>query len=185
MMAGCSTHYKQKMSLKQQKRDDMLDRMVEHVLAHGLGGASLRPLAAAAGTSDRMLLYYFTDKDEIILAIFGAIALRFGAMLMQAVPDRQPSDALTLRADLYRVFRTDAARPFIQVYLELCVAASRGEQPHRLVAAQLARASIAWAGEQLNCADDERERLAALTLATVDGLWLLDAIGVEGMEPTA
>ena len=168
------------MSPKQEKRDLMLGRMVDHVLKHGLAAASLRPLAAAASTSDRMLLYYFADKDEIILAIVGIIAMRFGAMLMQAVPDRQPSSAEALRADLYRLFRTDAARPFIQVYLELCIAASRGEQPHQRVAADLARGSIAWAGSQLAIVDDaERERLATLTLAAVDGLWLFDAIGLR------
>jgi hypothetical protein len=83
------------------------------------------------------------------------------------------------------LFRAPAARPFIQVYLELCVAASRGEQPHRRVAADLASGSIAWVGSQLLCADAERERLAALTLAAVDGLWLLDAVGVAGMAAAA
>ena len=38
-------------------RTRLLDRLAAHVIAHGLSAASLRPLAKAAGTSDRMLMY--------------------------------------------------------------------------------------------------------------------------------
>jgi AcrR family transcriptional regulator len=44
----------------------LLDRLADYVLAHGLTASSLRPLARAAGTSDRMLLYYFADKDAVM-----------------------------------------------------------------------------------------------------------------------
>ena len=47
------------------RREDAIERMTDHILLKGLAGATLRPLAAAAGTSDRMLLYYFADRDEI------------------------------------------------------------------------------------------------------------------------
>jgi AcrR family transcriptional regulator len=36
------------------------------VLEHGLIGLSLRPLAAELGTSDRMLIYHFGSKDELV-----------------------------------------------------------------------------------------------------------------------
>jgi len=48
------------------------------VLEHGLIGLSLRPLAAALGTSDRMLLYHFRDKDgaevDVVLERGGRVA---------------------------------------------------------------------------------------------------------------
>jgi hypothetical protein len=37
------------------RHDDLLDRVTDYVLEHGLIGLTLRPLAAAIGTSDRML----------------------------------------------------------------------------------------------------------------------------------
>ena len=46
------------------KRAALIDKLADHVLADGLLHASLRPLAKAVGTSDRMLLYYFKDKDS-------------------------------------------------------------------------------------------------------------------------
>ena len=39
------------------------------MLEHGLIGLSLRPLAAAIGTSDRMLLYHFDGKDDLIATV--------------------------------------------------------------------------------------------------------------------
>ena len=47
-------------------KETLLPLLAGHVLAHGLGEASLRPLAKAAGTSDRMLLYHFGTKEALI-----------------------------------------------------------------------------------------------------------------------
>jgi len=47
-------------------RDSLLPLLAAHVLTHGLGQASLRPLARAAGTSDRMLLYHFGSKEALM-----------------------------------------------------------------------------------------------------------------------
>ncbi|MFZ9395925.1 MAG: TetR family transcriptional regulator, partial [Erythrobacter sp.] len=47
-------------------REILLPRLAAHVLAHGLAGASLRPLARAAGTSARMLIYHFGSKERLI-----------------------------------------------------------------------------------------------------------------------
>ena len=41
------------------KRDELVQAATDHALEHGLIGLSLRPLAAAIGTSDRMLIYHF------------------------------------------------------------------------------------------------------------------------------
>ena len=43
-------------------KTDMLNQLAQYVLEHGLNDASLRPMAAALGTSDRMLLYHFKTK---------------------------------------------------------------------------------------------------------------------------
>lgn len=63
------------------RRAEIIERLTDHVLAHGLSASSLRPLAKAAGTSDRMLLYYFKDKAEIISAVLQLISARLLVML--------------------------------------------------------------------------------------------------------
>jgi AcrR family transcriptional regulator len=48
------------------RRAELLDASYAYVLEHGLTGLSLRPLAAATGTSPRVLLYLFGSKDHLV-----------------------------------------------------------------------------------------------------------------------
>ncbi len=51
------------------RRRELLDAAYAYVLEHGLGDLSLRPLAAAVGSSPRVLLYLFGSKDGLIRAL--------------------------------------------------------------------------------------------------------------------
>ena len=55
------------------RRAELLDGVVRHLLAHGLGDLSLRPAAAAIGTSPQILLYYFGSKENLLLEAIGAV----------------------------------------------------------------------------------------------------------------
>ena len=72
--------------IRNERREAAIERMADHLLLEGMSAASLRPLAAAAGTSDRMLLYYFADKDELVAATLDRVAARLTAMLDAAIP---------------------------------------------------------------------------------------------------
>lgn len=50
-------------------RTELLDRIVDYVLAQGFAGLSLRPLAKAVRSSPRVLLYYFGSKEDLIVQI--------------------------------------------------------------------------------------------------------------------
>jgi AcrR family transcriptional regulator len=51
------------------RRDELLERAYAYVLEHGLVAMSLRPLAAAIGSSPRVLLYLFGSKDGLTRAL--------------------------------------------------------------------------------------------------------------------
>ncbi|MGH3487575.1 MAG: TetR/AcrR family transcriptional regulator [Actinopolymorphaceae bacterium] len=69
-------------------RDRLLAAAVEHVAATGVNNLSLRQLAAAIGTSHRMLVYHFTSKRGLLVEVVRAV-------------ERQQRDALAeLRRDL-------------------------------------------------------------------------------------
>jgi|SRR6476660_3596349 len=51
------------------RRQALAEGATDYVLEHGLIGLSLRPLAAALGTSDRMLLYHFKDKLDLVATV--------------------------------------------------------------------------------------------------------------------
>ena len=48
----------------------LLDACTDHALEHGLPDR-LGPLAAAAGTSNRMLIYHFGTRDGLLREILG------------------------------------------------------------------------------------------------------------------
>jgi AcrR family transcriptional regulator len=54
-------------------RQRLLDASIEYVAENGLGDVSLRRLAAAIGTSHRMLIYHFGSKDGLVLEVVRAV----------------------------------------------------------------------------------------------------------------
>jgi AcrR family transcriptional regulator len=160
-----------------------LERLADHVLATGLASASLRPLAAASGTSDRMLLYYFRDKNDLLAATLGCIAARMLALLNDALPGQYRYAALLPK--VAALLASDALRPYMVIWLELAALAARGQEPFQTIAGQLADGFLAWTGERLEVGEPQRAPQAALLLATVDGMMLLRAIGRQGAVSAA
>lgn len=82
------------------RRDDLLDEVVQYLSEHGLAGLSLRPLATNLDVSVSTLTHHFGSKDDLIVA-----ALRRSAQVQKAVEDgwlrRRPD--LT-QADLLRLW---------------------------------------------------------------------------------
>lgn len=158
------------------RRQELLERMADHILAHGLQSASLRLLAAAVGTSDRMLLHYFADKEELLAATLTLLAQRLIAIMERTRAERLPfEDLLPLLAML---MKDDAVQPYLRLWLELVAHAVRGQEPFRAIARQIGDTFLHWIAAALRVErEEDRAPLAALALATVEGLILFDALG--------
>jgi AcrR family transcriptional regulator len=157
------------------KRSDLLDRLADHVLTHGLAASSLRPLAKAAETSDRMLLYYFEDKDAIIGAVLQQIAARMVTMMgAQAAPEPLPYDALMAR--ILATLEDDRFWPYMRVWLEAASRAANGDVTLRTIGEAVGRGFLAWGRAQL--LSDNPDRDAARLLVTIEGTVFLRAIGM-------
>lgn len=57
-------------------RSAILDAATAEFARHGLGGARVDRIAAAAGANKRMLYYYFGDKERLFLAVLEAAYAR-------------------------------------------------------------------------------------------------------------
>ncbi|MFI9615804.1 TetR/AcrR family transcriptional regulator [Streptomyces sp. NPDC052023] len=105
------------------KRRHLLDRVREYVLQHGLSDFSVRRLAQALGTSDRMLLYYFGSKERMIteaLAVYERRPLLRAREILENVGP--PTDAAGLRRlmeDTWRHFSDPDVRASLPLYLEI------------------------------------------------------------------
>lgn len=160
------------------RRHDLVQRIAAHLLEHGLEGASLRPMAAAAGTSDRMLLYYFPDREAVLAAALQHVAAEMAAGLEAVVPPT-PLPFAELLARLHAAVRTPAFGRYMHLFLEIAARSARYEKPYRTIGEAIGRGFLAWAETRLAVTrEQDRAPQAALLLATLDGLALLDSVGL-------
>ncbi|MEV6629341.1 TetR family transcriptional regulator [Actinoplanes sp. NPDC051470] len=68
------------------RREELLEAAYRYALAHGLADLSLRPLAAAIGSSPRVLLYLFGSKDGLIRELLARARADEIALLRSAPP---------------------------------------------------------------------------------------------------
>ncbi len=162
-----------------------LDAMADYVLAHGLDAASLRPLAKAAGTSDRMLLYYFADKNALITAILDHIAVRLTVLMVaKGAADPVPFDACLSRT--VDILGHDIFAPYMRLFLQIASLAAQNDPLYRTIGENLGRMYFAWAQRQLASRDDAtREQEAAMLIQRIEGMVFLRAIGLEEINRLA
>jgi AcrR family transcriptional regulator len=160
-----------------ERRDQIIDALADHVIAHGLAGSSLRPLAAAAGLSDRMLLYHFRDKAEAMTAAVERIAAQLTARLTAEMGAPMPFKPLRIR--LATALMADDVWPYMKLWLEIASGAARGDGFCQQVGVQLGQGFLMWGAAQLECDEAERPQQAALLLASIDGLFVLKAVGMD------
>lgn len=73
-------------------REVLLERAVAHMARHGLADASLRSIAAALGTSHRMLIYHFGSAEDFWTAALTGLRTRERAELSRSAErGRAPS----------------------------------------------------------------------------------------------
>jgi AcrR family transcriptional regulator len=77
-------------------RERLLAAAVDHALAHGIGDISLRELAAAIGTSHRMLIYHFGSKEGLFVEVIRAVEAAQRAFLTELAtePGITPADSI-------------------------------------------------------------------------------------------
>jgi AcrR family transcriptional regulator len=173
------------MSIADSRRAAALEKIADHLLAEGLPGASLRALAAAAGTSDRMLLYYFADKDELLTAALLTVAARMAAQLEAICPLSPPRPWPALLLEIAPSLRTGALRPYMRLWLELAAGAAPGTQPQQQIARLITDGFLAWTAARIAAPREAARNQAALVLALVDGMALLDTTGDESIVASA
>jgi len=109
------------------RRDELLGKITDHVLEHGLIGLSLRPVAAAVGTSDRMLIYHFTSRDALVSAVVAETTQR-AVREVEAL-----SGAGTVRSGVNRLwaaYRTQPLSRHLDVYCQAAASGLIGREPY-------------------------------------------------------
>ncbi|MFB7876713.1 MULTISPECIES: TetR/AcrR family transcriptional regulator [unclassified Nocardia] len=107
--------------LDHRKRAELLAGVVAYIAANGLAELSLRPLAAALGTSSRMLIYYFGTKEELLVQALATQRPDVGAVFADVTEAAQLRDRLLGFFDLNADgAETDSVRVLLQVLGAAC-----------------------------------------------------------------
>lgn len=108
-------------------REELLERATDYVLDHGLIGFSLRPLAAAIGTSDRMLIYHFGSRDSLVSAVVARSNER--AMAAVAALGTAPSVRSGINR-LWAAYQTEPLSSCLDVYCQAAATGLIGQEPY-------------------------------------------------------
>ena len=150
------------------RRSRTLGRAADYVLENGLEGLSLRPLAAALGTSTRMLLYDFESKEQLVEAVLAEIRRRLAERLAEGGP--------TTLSEIWNWVSAKERAPFMRVFFETHVRALSDPEAHRpMIDDWLRFLESHWKPEPLDPAT------ATLYVAVIRGL-LLDRLTASDPE---
>ncbi len=155
------------------KREDLVEAATDYALAHGLIGLSLRPLAAQLGTSDRMLIYHFGSKDELVSAVLEASNTRSMAYIDAMAP------ASSLRQAVLDLWATYTEHEQVQrcqrMYVEAAALGLLGREPY---ASSIRASNTLWIEtlsaylQRSGVSAERAEGVANLIDATFNGVFL-------------
>jgi AcrR family transcriptional regulator len=152
------------------RRRALLEAVVQEVGTGGIGDRSLRDIAAAVGTSHRMLLHHFGSRDELLLAIVEQVEHRQMTRLREL-----PTEPAAAIAEMWADLRRTELRPFERLFFECYARGVQGEQPF---ARMHPGAVDGWLEAQSAKLDPALMRLG---LAVARGL-LLDLVATEDTD---
>jgi AcrR family transcriptional regulator len=109
----------------QPRREQLLDAAVEYAATHGISDLSLRQLAAALGTSHRMLVYHFGSKEGLLVAVVRAVEAQQRAFLAELGTDAGLSPVEQGRR-LWERLADPAMWPYEKLFFEVYSQALRG-----------------------------------------------------------
>lgn len=173
------------MGLSDDRRQLWLDGMAQHVLVHGLTSASLRPLAAAVGTSDRMLIYHFGSKDGVIAALLRHLAERFVAGLDAALPPGRAASARACLDDVVALLRDPGMAGYLRVWLDILAEAAAGSAAHRAAGEAIMAGFAAWLEGRLPEGTADPADVAAGLLTLIEGVIVMDSVGQSALADRA
>jgi AcrR family transcriptional regulator len=111
-------------------RQRLLDGAIEYTAENGMGDLSLRSLAAALGTSNRMLIHHFGSKEGLWVAIVHEVERRQRDLLVDLMPDPTASVSDAMWA-WWKHISDPSLWPNERLFFELYGQALQG-RPHTL-----------------------------------------------------
>lgn len=154
-------------------------------LEDGLSQLTFGRLAKRLGISDRIIVYYFPSKDDLVSEVILAMGLQLRQTLVAAFTTPAADHRELMAAAWPVVARPENDRVFA-LFFEANGLAAVGRDPYRELVPTLVQVWIDWAAEFIEGTPDRRRRQAETAVALLDGLLLLrQLVGPEAGDRAA
>lgn len=156
------------------RRPEVLASTADYVLANGLRGLSVRPMAEAVGISHRTLLYHFGTKDQLVIEVLDHLRERDKGHIRAHLAKANVEAPADLFRAAWRQFSAPERMHYIRLFHEVFVLGLSGA-PYDAWAAKVSGARTAMIGAALRgigCPDDRADAAATLVVASIRGLLL-------------
>lgn len=156
------------------KKAEIIQAITHYLIEKGVADIGLRKLADVAGTSDRMLIYYFETKDALIGQVLQTIVAHLAAQL-DVLLGQEKRTADELLTALLSLSSTPPFNAVIQLWFEVVGLAARGQEPYATNATAIAATWLQWIESRL--VDGQTEQALSL-FAMLEGRLLLKLVGI-------
>ncbi len=153
-------------------RDEILAAALEAAMAEGLSQLTFGRLAKRIGVSDRVIVYYFPTKDDLIREVLATLGSRLQVELASAFTSPAEDHLELARAAWPHLARAEVD-PVFAIFFEFNGLAAAGREPYRTLATQLVAGWSSWLESFFTGTPSRRRTEAETTLALIDGLLLL------------
>lgn len=100
------------------RQTELLEAAYRYALEHGLADLSLRPLAAAIGSSPRVLMFLFGNKDGLVRALLARARADELAFLGELTDRPAPADLAAAVDQVWRWLAAPGHRPLLRLWSE-------------------------------------------------------------------
>ena len=153
-------------------KEEILEGALAVAFADGLSQVTYGRVAKQLGISDRIVVYYFPSKEDLVSEVLVSVGLKLQQALEPAFSSPARDHLELLRAAWPIMARAEADTIFA-LFFEASGLAASGREPYRTVVPQLVEVWIDWAAEYVHGAPTQRRAEAEAAVAVLDGLLLL------------
>ena len=153
-------------------KEQLLAAALAAATEEGLSRLTFGRLAKRMGVSDRMVVYYFPTKQDLVAEVLLAMGARLQEALAEAVTAKA-RDHVELARAAWPVLARAEVDPTFSLFFEALGLAAAGTEPYRAITGELVEAWALWAGSFLEGDARTQRAEAEAAIALLDGLLLL------------
>jgi AcrR family transcriptional regulator len=157
---------------------EILDGALAAALDDGLSQLTFGRLSKRLGVSDRVIVYYFASKADLIREVVEAMGTRLQRTLAPAFTTPVGGHRELIARAWPLLAQPENDRIFA-LFFEANGLAAVGREPYASLVRDLVEAWIVWAAALMAGAPERQRTEAETAIAVIDGLFLLRLLGGE------